>query len=290
MLRFFPVILFSCCTFLCVAIFSSCTFSRVASCCTYFSLNFFRVVLIWSYSFSKLHFLHVFFILHLFFELHSFLIAPFFARHSFDIVLHLFSWCTVVLFSCFIFFVLLHIAPCCILLQCCSSFKLHCFHVLFFSYYSVFIMSFFHGPLFMSHHFSCCNVSMLYLMCTLFMLHLRVALFSCRSLDLHFWPVLFYSFHGVPFRCCFSSHWACCTIQSSMSLSFHVVPFFSSTFFIWYFFIIHSPMAILHALVISCCCLLRLQFFILRFFHVALFYLYAFFSCYIFSGCTIFLL
>ena len=182
MLRFFPVILFSCCTFLCVAIFSSCTFSRVASCCTYFSLNFFRVVLIWSYSFSKLHFLHVFFILHLFFELHSFRIAPFFAWHSFDIVLHLFSWCTVVLFSCFIFFVLLHIAPCCILLQCCSSlsctiFILYFFHTTVFSSWAFFVVHFSCRAIFRVAMFSCCILCALFSYCTFF----RVWLFSCRT-------------------------------------------------------------------------------------------------------------
>ena len=271
--------LFVCCNLFILHLFSCCFMLHLFlvelfSCCTHLELQFFQVALFTCFFHTAPFFRVALFSYCTFFcmALFWYCIASFFMMHRST------------------FFVLLHIAPCCILLQCCSSFKLHYFHVLFFSYYSVFIMSFFHGPLFMSHHFSCCNVSMLYLMCTLFMLHLRVALFSCRSLDLHFWPVLFYSFHGVPFRCCFSSHWACFTIQSSMSLSFHVVPFFSSTFFIWYFFIIHSPMAILHALVISCCCLLRLQFFILRFFHVALFYLYAFFSCYIFSGCTIFLL
>ena len=176
-----------------VTVFPSCTFYMFFSYCTFFSSC-------------------------TFFELHSFRIAPFFAWHSFDIVLHLFSWCTVVLFSCFIFFVLLHIAPCCILLQCCSSFKLNYFHALFFSYYSVFIMSFFRGPLFMSRHFSCFNVFMLYLMCTVFILHLRVGLFSCRT---------FFQF-GPSILTCFVLLFSWCPFSLLLFLSlsmFHITHF-----------------------------------------------------------------
>ena len=234
-----------------VTVFPSCTFYMFFSYCTFFSSC-------------------------TFFELHSFRIAPFFAWHSFDIVLHLFSWCTVVLFSCFIFFVLLHIGPCCILLQCCSSFKLNYFHALFFSYYSVFIMSFFRGPLFMSRHFSCFNVFMLYLMCTLFILHL----FSCLALfmshlfsvwtftfDLFCFTLFMVSLFAAAFALtAHVSHYTLPYRSRFMSYLFSLVLFSFGTFFI-----IHCPMAILHAVVISCCCLLRLHFFILRFFHVALF-------------------
>ena len=198
----------------------------------------------------------------------------------------------------FFVFYFFRVASYCTLLHLAAMlqfFKLHYLHALFFSYYSVFIMSFFRGALFMSRHFSCCNVFMLYLICTLFMLHL----FSCLALfmshlfsvwtftfDLFCFTLFMVSLFAAAFTLtAHVSHYTLPCRSRFMSYLFSLVLFSFGTFFI-----IHSPMAILHAVVISCCCLLRLHFFILRFFHVALFYFYAFFSCYIFSGCTIFLL
>ena len=131
--------------------------------------------------------------------------------------------------------------------------------------------------------FLCCTSCVLYSCCTFF----RVALFSCCNyfhvaafFMLHFFcfgpsfstRFLFYSFHGALFCCCFSSHCALFILHSSMSHSFHVESFISSTFLVLYFFHKAFPMAIFHSSLTSCCGLLRLYFFILRFFHVAHFH------------------
>ena len=247
-----------------VTVFPSCTFYMFFSYCTFFSSC-------------------TLFLLHLF--LHGTLLI------LYCIFFHDAPWYffRVLFFRVASYCTLLHLAA---MLQ---FFKLHYLHALFFSYYSVFIMSFFRGALFMSRHFSCCNVFMLYLICTLFMLHL----FSCLALfmshlfsvwtftfDLFCFTLFMVSLFAAAFTLtAHVSHYTLPCRSRFMSYLFSLVLFSFGTFFI-----IHSPMAILHAVVISCCCLLRLHFFILRFFHVALFYFYAFFSCYIFSGCTIFLL
>ena len=152
-------------------------------------------------------------------------------------------------------------------------FLLQCFHAVPFVY-SFHVAAFSWCTLFMLQRFWCY---------TIFMLHLWKS----------FWPVFFYSFHVALFRCCFSSHWALLILHSSMSHSFHVAAFVSSTFSCCTFSIMHSLMVIFHASLISCCRLLRLLFFImqffscctlsflLHFFHVAL-YQVVLFSCYIF--------
>ena len=146
---------------------------------------------------------------------------------------------------------------------------LHSFHVAIFyvlqSFHVApsFVLGSFHvAPSFLLHIFFYSTLFML----QFFMLHIlqfKPALLNC---------FLFYSFHGALFCCCFSSHCALFILHSSMSHSFHVESFISSTFLVLYFFHKAFPMAIFHASLTSCCGLLRLYFFILRFFHVAHFH------------------
>ena len=69
-----------------------------------------------------------------------------------------------------------------------------------------------------------------------------------------------YSFHAAPF---------------SVLHSFHVAVFISSTFLVLYFF--HNALSHGNLLITSCCGLLRLHVFVLRFSHVAHFHFYCIF-------------
>ena len=128
-------------------------------------------------------------------------------------------------------------------------------------------------------------------------------MFSCYTIFMlhffHFRPslltrFLFYSFHGVLFAAIFrlTSHFLyytllyytfyitlfCITLfilHSSVSHSFHVAIFISSTFLVFYFF--HNALSHGNLLIILCCGLLRLHFFVLRFSHVAHFHFYCIF-------------
>ena len=133
--------------------------------------------------------------------------------------------------------------------------------------------------------FPCCILCALFSCCTFVLRSFHVAVWTF-TFDLFCFTLFMVSLFAAAFALtAHVSHYTLPYRSRFMSYLFSLVLFSFGTFFI-----IHCPMAILHAVVISCCCLLRLHFFILRFFHVALFYFYAFFSCYIFSGCTIFLL
>ena len=224
--------------------------SRVAHfpCCPFSCCIFFRVVLFSSCTLSYLTF----------FVLHSFDMSPFLVMHV----------------SPFLGFYFFRVVSCWTMLHLdVGVFKLHYFHV-FFSYHSVFIMYIFGGAIFSCRTifrvamFSCCTFGTLFSCCAFFRVVLfsccnffRVGFFSCFTFFLlhiffcsslfmlqffmlyffRFGPsiltgFLFYSFHGALFRCCFSSHCALFTLHPSMMHSFHVAPFFSSTFLMLYFF------------------------------------------------------
>ena len=188
------------------------------------------------------------------FFVHSFHVATFFVLHSFRVaiffVLHSFDVA--------IFYVLqsFHVAP---------SFVLGSFHV---------------APSFLLHIFFYSTLFML----QFFMLHIlqfKPALLNC---------FLFYSFHGALFCCCFSSHCKLFTLHSSMSHSFHVVPFFSSAFLMLYSFY----NALSHGS-LPCCVYIILQSFKAALFRIAIFsYCTLSFLCIFsrrtFQGCAIFLL
>ena len=230
LLHSFQVALFPCCTFFIlyffyVAPFCLLYFFHVAtffvlrhvvliSCCTFFVLHSFRDALFPCCTFFLLHiFWIVLFSGCTFFILYSFHVAIFFVLHSFHIAP--FLWCTVAISSCFIFFLL--------------------FYVALFSWFIIFfILQPSHPGIFSwcTHvePFLCRTVFMLYLLCTLFILHLffhvglfscdvffllhtsLVALFSCCSFfTLHFFKFgpslltsfLFYCFHGAVFFAAF---------------------------------------------------------------------------------------
>ena len=245
--------LFVCCTLFMLHLFSRC-----------FMLPFFGVVLIRVTHFPYCTFSMLpFFMLHLFssctfFELHSFIFDLF--LYCILLICHLFLWCTLALFWVFIFFVLFHVGPCCILML---EFLSSTIFMFFFSYHSVFIMNIFGGAIFSCRTifrvamFSCCTFGTLFSCCaffrveffscfTFFLLHIFFcsSLFMLQFFMLYFFRFgpsiltcfLFYSFHGGLFRCCFSSHCALFTLHPSMMHSFHVAPFFSSTFLMLYFF------------------------------------------------------
>ena len=262
------VALISCCTFFVlyssrVTVFPSCTFYMFFSYCTFFSSC-------------------TLFLLHLF--LHGTLLI-FYCIFFHDAPWYFFR---VLFFSCC--FILHLAASCCnvAVLLSWTIFMLCFFHTTVFSSWAFFVVHFSCRAIFRVLMFSCCILCALFSSCTFVLGSFHVAPFF--SLDLQFWPVLFYSFHGVPFRCCFYSHCACFTLHSSMSLSFHVVPFFSRTFFIWYFFhntlshgnppccsyimLLSFKASLFHIAIFSCCTFLFLCiFFLLHFFR--LYYLLA---------------
>ena len=165
-----------------------------------------------------------------FFFFFGFWYCTFFSSCTFS-VSHLFSWCTVAHFSCFI----LHLAASCcnvVVLLSCTIWMFYFFHTTVFS-----SLDFLRCSLFTLHHFSCYNIFMLYLLCTLFMLHLfKVWTFT---FDLFCFTFFMVSFSAAAFH--FTAHFSHYTLPCHsrfMSLLFSLALFSCCTFFI-----MHSPMA-----------------------------------------------
>ena len=210
----------------------------LASFRTFFVLHSFRVwlYLCCTFSYGSLFKLHFFraapflcaaLILHLFlrcFMLHSLHVGLFYVA-LFRVAL--FLYCTLFKFH---FYCVVHLSCC--TFPCCTFLILHYFWVVIFSCCTHFVLHFFRVALFsccalfMSLHFSCCAVFVLYLLCTHFMSYFfRVAHFSCKSFSvLNFFHVELFS---------------CCTFV--MLHRFHVAPF-------------------LFVALLSCCNLLMLHF------------------------------
>ena len=173
-----------------------------------------------------------------------------------------------------------HVAPYCMLM-------LQFVQAALYSYFSFFISQCFHHDLFsrcnffMSHLFSCCNVFMLYISWTIFMLHLFPCwvlpcftiflshIFSCSTLFmLHFFQFghslltcfLFCSFRVPFFAAAFSlnANFSHCILPCRTRFMLHL--FSLALFSCCTLFKMHSPVAIFHAALTSCCGLLGLYF------------------------------
>ena len=205
-------------------------------------------------------------------------------------MLQFFLSCTILMFYfifCFFYISFVHS------FHVATFFVLHSFRVaIFFVLHSFdvaifYVLQFFHvAPSFVlgSFHVAPSFLLHIFFYSTLFMLHIlqfKPALLNC---------FLFYSFHGALFCCCFSSHCKLFTLHSSMSHSFHVVPFFSSAFLMLYSFY----NALSHGS-LPCCVYIILQSFKAALFRIAIFsyctlsFLCIFSRC-TFQGCAIFLL
>ena len=151
---------------------------------------------------------------------------------------------------------------------------MHSFHITRF-----FVLQCFHVVPFV-YSFSCCTFFRVELSSCCKFFH--VTLFLCGTffvLDLHFWPVFCFTLYMVPFFAAafpltarFLSYTLPCRTLFMLQL-LSLALFSCCTLFI-----MHSSMAIFHASLISCCGLLKLHFFTLRFFHFAHFHFYCIFS------------
>ena len=122
----------------------------------------------------------------------------------------------------------------------------------------------------MSHLFSCCTVFMLYLLCTLFMMHFfRVVRFSCCTFSI-------LQFFNVELFSCCTVFMLCLLCTLFMLHFFRVLPFTSCTFPFYTFFMLNS----FHVALFSSCTVLMLHLFVCCtpfMFHLSLFCLMLYF-------------